>query len=191
MAMYKYYFRKPKGEIVKDILLWLAIGGAVAVAASSPYFGINLVRSFLKNKKHKAKSTNNAFWRLYKQGCITLERKNHQSYISLTEEGRRRAGMYQINDLAIKKPKQWDKKWRIVIFDIPHRNRFVREVLRGMLKQLGFRLLQKSVWVHPFPCQEEINLVRSLFGLTLEEIRLIIAQDIGESTNFKKIFHLS
>jgi len=189
--MNKYYFRKPKGEIVKDILLWLAIGGAVAVAASSPYFGMNLIKYFLKNKKHKAKSTNNAFWRLYKQGCITLERKNHQSYISLTEEGRRRAGMYQINDLAIKKPKQWDKKWRIVIFDIPHRNRFVREVLRGMLKQLGFRLLQKSVWVHPFPCKEEIDLVRSLFGLTVEELRLIIAQDMGESATLKKIFHLS
>jgi DNA-binding transcriptional regulator PaaX len=191
MAMYKYYFRKPKGEIVKDILLWLALGGAVAVAASSPYFGMNLVKYFLKNKKHKPKSTMNAFQRLYKQGCIALEKKRHQYYISLTQEGRKRAGIYQINALEIRRPKQWDKKWRIVIFDIPHRNRFVREVLRGMLKQLGFRLLQKSVWVHPFPCQEEIDLVRSLFGLTVEELRLIIAQDIGESANFKKIFHLS
>lgn len=191
MAIYKYYFRKPKGEIVKDILLWLAIGGAVAMSASSPYFGMNLIKSFLKGKRHKPKSTINAFSRLYKQGCIALEKKHHQYYISLTPEGRKKAGIYQINALEIRRPKQWDHKWRIVIFDIPHRNRFVREVLRGTLKQLGFRLLQKSVWVHPFACKDEIDLLCSLFGLTSQEVRLITAQDIGETTNLKKVFHLS
>jgi len=189
--MYKYYLRKPKGEIVKDILLWLAIGGAVAVSAPSPYFGMNLARSFLKGKKHKPKSTVNAFYRLYKQGYIALEKKRHQYYISLTQEGRKKAGFYQINTLEIRKPKQWDKKWRIVMFDIPHRNRFVREALRGALKQLGFHLLQKSVWIHPFACKDEIDLLRSFFGLTLDELRLVVAQDIGESTNLKKVFHLS
>lgn len=191
MAIYKYYFRKPKGEIVKDILLWLAIGGAIAVSASSPYFGMNLIKSFLKGKKHKPKSTINAFSRLYKQGCIALEKKHHQYYISLTPEGIKKAGIYQINALEIRIPKHWDNKWRIVIFDIPHRNRFVREVLRGALKQLDFRLLQKSVWIHPFPCKDEIDLLRSLFGLTSEELRLIVSDDIGENANLKKAFHLS
>lgn len=191
MAKYKYYFRKPRGEIVKDILFWLAIAGMVAVSASSPYFGLNLIKAFLKGKKHKPKSTITAFQRLYKQGCIAIEKKHHQYYISLTPEGKKKAGIYQINTLEIRIPKQWDKKWRIVIFDIPHRNRFVREVLRGSLKQLGFRLLQKSVWVHPFPCKDEIDLLHSLFGLTSQELRLIIAEDIGESMNLQKLFHLT
>lgn len=44
MIKYKYYFKKPKSEIVKDILSWLAIAGAVYIAASSPYFTIRLLR---------------------------------------------------------------------------------------------------------------------------------------------------
>jgi hypothetical protein len=42
---YKYYFKKPKSEIVKDVLKWLVIVGATYIAASSPYFALNLIRS--------------------------------------------------------------------------------------------------------------------------------------------------
>jgi hypothetical protein len=43
---YKYYFYKPKSEIVKDILNWLMLAGAVYIAASSPYFVRNLLKEF-------------------------------------------------------------------------------------------------------------------------------------------------
>lgn len=191
MTGYKYYFKKPKGEIVKDILLWLAIGGAIAIAATSPSFGMNLVRTFLRSRKHNPKSTVNAFRRLYKAGHIAIAKRNHQVYISLTEEGKRRAGIYQINALRVKKPKHWDRRWRIVIFDVPHENRFIREALRGLLKQLGFYQLQKSVWIHPFDCTDEIFLVSSFFGLTAKELRLITTDSIGEDTTFKEIFNLT
>ena len=45
---YKYYFRKPKSEIAKDILYWLAITGAITIALTSPYFGRNLLKGLKK-----------------------------------------------------------------------------------------------------------------------------------------------
>jgi len=42
---YKYYFKKPKSMIVKDILAWLATAGVTYIAASSPYFALNLTRN--------------------------------------------------------------------------------------------------------------------------------------------------
>jgi phenylacetic acid degradation operon negative regulatory protein len=48
------------------------------------------------------------------------------------------------------RPKNWDKKIRLVIFDIYELERTKRNQLRKLLKQLGFIMLQKSVWISPF-----------------------------------------
>lgn len=123
-------------------------------------------------------------------GCISVIEENNQIYISLTKEGRKQAGWLQINDLAIKKPKQWDTYWRVLIFDIPSKKRATREALRGLLKNLGFCKLQKSVWVHPFDCRDEIGVLESFFNLSDGELRLIVAKSIGNDRDLKKYFKL-
>ena len=133
MSRYKYYIKKPKSEIAKDILIALAISGAVAITSTSPYFGVNLARSLFKRKKYAQKKTYDAFYRLKRQGYIEFQRENKQLYITLTEEGEKRAGIYQINRLEIKKPKKWDRKWRLVLFDIQELQRTKREAFRGIL----------------------------------------------------------
>jgi len=187
---YKYYIKKPKSEIAKDIISWIALTGMVWFAGSSPYFVWKLTNSIQKFRKYKRRKIIDAFSRLKKQGCIKIEKKNHQIYISLTEKGKRMANWMQIDSLKIKKPKKWDGKWRIVIFDISNLKKIYREAFRGKLKELGFVQLQKSVWIHPFDCFDEIELLRSFFGLNQKELRLIIAQYIGSDKWFKKIFNI-
>lgn len=191
MSKYKYYFRKPKSEIVKDILSWLAIAGVVSIAATSPYFAINIVKALKKAKKYNKKRIYDTFYKLRKQGCISIQSRNHQIYITLTKEGKKKAGRFQIDSLKINKPKKWDKKWRIVIFDIVQLKSLQRNIFRGKLKELGFSPLQKSVWFHPYQCKDEIELLREFFGLTKKEIRLITAENIEEDTSFQKIFRLN
>jgi len=53
MSKYKYYFKKPKSEIIKDILRWIATAGIVYVAASSPYFILNVMKEFKKRRRYK------------------------------------------------------------------------------------------------------------------------------------------
>lgn len=189
MTKYKYYFRKPKSEIVKDVLNWLAMAGVIYVAASSSYFILNVMREFKKRKRYPKKRTYNTFYQLLKEGCIEIGKRNHQIYIALTEKGRRKAGRFQINNLEIKKPKKWDGKWRLVIFDISQRLK--REAFRGKLKELGFWPLQKSVWVNPYDCKDEIELLREFFGLSNREVQIIIAEKIENDTPLRKIFKLS
>jgi len=188
---YKYYFKKPKSEIAKDILKWLLVSGLVIIAASSPYFILNLTRNSNRWKKYKKRKVADTFRRLKRQGCIKIENKRGQIYISLTEKGRKLAGWLQIDALKIKKPKKWDKKWRIVIFDISQLKKQYREAFRGKLKQLGFYPLQKSVWIYPFDCRDEIELLRDFFGLSQKEVRLIVAENIGPDNFLKKHFKLS
>ena len=191
MSKYKYYFRKAKSEIVKDFLYWLMISGAVAVAAGSPYFGVNLWKAFKRRKKYESKKIYDVFYRLKRRNCIEIKNRGYQVYISLTEKGKKEAGWLQINALKIKKPKKWDKKWRIVIFDIAQLKKIQREAFRGKLKELGFKPLQKSVLIHPFDCKDEIELLKDFFGLTEKEVRLIVSPDIGKEKELRKIFRLS
>ncbi len=191
LQKYKYYFRKPRSEIIRDIFYWLMITGAVYIAASSPYFIRSVLRARKKWKKYSKKTITNAFYNLRSQNLIEIKGDGKQIYISLTEKGRKKAGYMQIDALDIKKPKVWDKKWRIVIFDISELKRVYREAFRGKLKELGFYQLQKSVWIHPFDCRAEIELLRDFFGLRERELKLIVADDIGNDTEIKEKFMLN
>jgi DNA-binding transcriptional regulator PaaX len=192
---YKYYFRKPKSEIVKDILIALSSLGVFWIAASSPYFWHKLFKEIRKKQKIKKnypnKEVSNTFYSLKRRKLINIERKGYQIYISLTEEGKKRAKWLQIDALKIKKPKKWDKKWRLVIFDIAQMKKIYREAIRGKLKQLGFHPLQKSVWICPYNCQAEFELLKEFFGFSDKEFRLIVTDEIGETKTLKKIFHLT
>ena len=66
-----------------------------------------------------------------------------KSIFHLLKKGNEKAGWMQIDDLKIAKPKKWDKKWRLVIFDIAQIEKIYREELfRGKLKKLGFLSLK-------------------------------------------------
>lgn len=188
MSQYKYYFRKPKSAIVKDVLKWLAVAGAVSVAATSPYFTVNIVKGFSDGRKYPKEKVRDTFYRLKKGGYINIQQRNHQMFISLTGEGKKKAGRFQIDSLEIKKPKKWDGLWRLVIFDIPQLKRVQRNVFRGKLIELGFKPLQKSIWICPYDCKDEIGLLRDFFGLSEKEIRLITAKDIENDFHFREIF---
>lgn len=187
--------RNNKG-LTKKIVQGILLTGGIVIAATNPRFGYRilprLIKYFaweIKNKEDKKKFYN-TFYRLKKQGLIVMEHKNKQLYISLTEEGKKKAGRYQIDDLRIEKPRKWDKKWRILIFDIKDRQKIKREALRGKIKQLGLYQLQKSVWVCPYDFFSEINLLREFFGLSKDEIKIITAVDVEDDGGMKKHFEL-
>lgn len=190
LRKYKYYFKKPRSEIAKDVLYWLLVAGAVYVTAGSPNFVPRLIRSYKKWQKYSKDKVYDTFYRLRRRGLIEIRREGTQLHISLTPEGKKKAGYFQINDLKINRPQKWDGQWRIVIFDIAELKKIHREAFRGKLKELGFQLLQKSVWVHPFDCRAEIDLLRSFFGLSEEELRLIVSEEIGPLGHLKERFSL-
>lgn len=175
---------------MRDILDCLLAAGAITVAVTSPYFFTNVLRAMFSDVRYKKKSVATAFYRLRKEGCIKIKKHGHQIYISLTDEGRKKAGWMQINHLNIKKPKKWDKVWRIIIFDIANEHRVKREAFRGFIKRFGCYPLQKSVWVHPHDCRDEIELLRNFFGFDDKELRIVEARRISNDRELRNFFHL-
>ena len=83
----------------------------------------------------------------------------------LSEKGESRALVYHIERIGIQKPRQWDGKWRVVLFDIPEKKKAARDALRAKLKELDFQELQHSVHIVPYHCKDEIDFLTEFFEL--------------------------
>lgn len=182
------YFKRPKSEVVKEIFNLLLVSGAIMIAATSPYFLVNLLRSHRHWNKYPKKKVSDTFSYLKSKGFVEINEKNNQIYISLTEKGREKAGRFQIDNLKIERPQKWDGKWRLILFDVVELKKIHREALRGKLKELDFCLLQKSVWVIPWECEKEIDLLREFFGLSENDLRLVVCEKIGPEEDLRRFF---
>lgn len=114
--------------------------------------------------------------------------KNLQPDFKLSEKGRRKAIKYLLGSAKIKTPKLWDKKWRIVIFDVPEDKKNLREIVRANLKRIGFYQLQKSVFVYPFDCKELIDYLKYFYNAN-KYIQFIVAETIETELDLIKYFY--
>lgn len=183
-------------ELTKMILEGLLFSGAVVIAGNNPRFFkyvfpkiVKFISYKIKNNKEK-KKVYDTFYRLKNRGLIKFEYRGRQLYVSLTKEGREKAGKYQIDDLKIDKSKKWDKKWRVLIFDISDKQKIKREALRGKLKELRLFQLQKSVWVCPYNFKKEMEVLRNFFALKTDEMKVISAYEIERDEKIKLFFNL-
>ncbi len=184
-------------EISKNILNGLLMAGGFAIACSSPNFARRAVPLLVKHIKYKLNNRkqkqnfSSTFYYLRKKGLIDITYLGKQIHISLTKEGRRLANKYQIDDIKITKPKKWDQRWRILIFDIPDKHKIKREALRGKLKELNLYQLQKSVWVCPYDFTKEVELLRNFFAFSEKEMKVIIATSIQNDEEVRHFFKLT
>jgi len=104
----------------------------------------------------------------------------------LTDKGKQRLLKYDFEKMRI--PRQrWDGKWRIVIFDIPEKQREARDSLRDKLKNLGFHELQRSVFVYPLDCGNEMEFIIEFFNIR-KFVRYGTLDSIDNELHLKRIF---
>ncbi|MBI2068602.1 MAG: hypothetical protein HYT67_00640 [Candidatus Yanofskybacteria bacterium] len=73
---------------------------------------------------------------------------------------------------------KWDNKWRLVIFDIPGSLNVKRDSLRRRLKYIGFVMIQRSVFVFPYPCEDELSDICKKLKIS-DYVDVVIAESIG------------
>ena len=88
--------------------------------------------------------------------------KKGTTYLVLTANGvkafRRKFPVFNQN-------KKWDGKFMVVTYDIPEKNSSNRKVLRLKLEELGFGMMQKSVWISPYHFEEDMEEYIKYMGL--------------------------
>ncbi|MFA4890573.1 MAG: CRISPR-associated endonuclease Cas2 [Candidatus Paceibacterota bacterium] len=179
-----------RGDTKQKILLLLSAGVALGFSRSPKnYFKIlkGIPVAWKEINKSRLYSAVREF---YNERLIDYKEDNDGNVkIVLTKEGQKKALQFKFDEMEIKKPAKWDKKWRIVIFDVPEKKKKAREALRGKLKNLGFQELQKSVFIHPFECEEEIDFVVEIFQIR-PYVRFIRAESFTNEEQLKIKFKL-
>jgi len=126
---------------------------------------------------------------LYRSKAIKRQENEDGSItITLTEKGKLRALNYHLDKIKIE-DNDWDGKWRIVAFDIPEKLKGGRDALREKIKKIGFYELQKSVWVFPYNCKNEIDFIIEFFNMR-KYVRFGTLDFIDNELHLKKIFKL-
>ncbi|MFH1193136.1 MAG: hypothetical protein V1656_02350 [Candidatus Jorgensenbacteria bacterium] len=100
--------------------------------------------------------------------------------VTITKRGKTQMLKYRLDDMRLKQPSHWDGKWRLIMFDIPHFNKQARDALRRKLLDLKFYPLQKSVFITPYPCEQEIDFIASVFDVGRYLLILYVAHFEGE-----------
>ncbi|HEY4504896.1 MAG TPA: CRISPR-associated endonuclease Cas2 [Candidatus Paceibacterota bacterium] len=168
-----YRKRRRKHNIQSAILNTLLIGTVVLVAG--PLFLKLLIKSaFDPRRKVKKYTINRALTSLLDRGYVYFNNTDWGKKLEITNKGR--AYLLAISDssLLIPKPKKWDRKFRMVIFDIRESKRADRDKFRLFLRRLGFMRLQDSVWVYPYDCEDIITLIKSEFKIGRGILYLIV-----------------
>lgn len=181
------------GDLTKTILLSLLAGGAILLVLSSPGGTRMFLRAVSRELKRR-EQRQRFFWTL-----AYLRRKHYVDYreekdgtvtIVLTEDGRKRALHYKLDNLTLPKTERWDRKWRIIIFDIPEKKRRGRDALREKMRELGCIQLQKSVWAWPYECRDEIDFIAETFDIG-PHVHYLVAESITSEKFLKYKFNLA
>ena len=126
----------------------------------------------------------------YKRLIDFKENKDGSINIILTKLGEKHAVKYDPENIRIPTPAKWDKKWRVVIFDIPEKKRKIRDTLRHEMKKLGFFELQKSTWVFPYDCRDAVDFLIELYEAR-NFVRYIVTSEISYDADLRLHFDLT
>lgn len=181
---------KMYGIVAKAVLGLVAVAGVVGVAAVAP--GAFQIARVLDSRRARRYETPSYIRRtlksLKRRGLVRINMHHGELRVYLTNKGERELLKYRLQ-VRSNERKRWDKKWRIVIFDIQERKRFARDGIRSDMESFGFVKLQASVWVYPFECEEVVALLRAQYKLG-QELVYIVAGDIENDEWLQQEFGL-
>ncbi len=120
------------------------------------------------------------------KGWIKYVNKDNERFIRLTAKGELEALLSKAR--LPERPKKWDGKWRIIMFDIPEESEDKRNFFRSLLKKNGFKKLQHSVYVSPYPLNREAIMYLRETGLLLF-IRILKVEEMDSDKDLRKKFN--
>ncbi len=158
-----------KKSLTREVLFMAASGTLILSSLFAPN-AAQLLKPLIRWRKNWDKIDKRRIYdavkRLNNKRLIELVEINGQIYIRTTTNGKNLLKRFDYDNLELLKNKTWDKKWRLIIFDIPEKKKRERNVLSEKLKDFGLYPLQESVFIYPFDCRNEIDFVCEFLSIS-------------------------
>ena len=180
--------KKQRRNLRSTALMAIEVAGIIAVAAIAPNMFQILGRTDAFTRlKYRSKGI---LVRLKQRGEIEFVERDGKKYVRLTDKGEKILDIERRRlDLVNNKPKKWDGRYRLVIFDIPEKRKKVREHLRFEMQEIGFLRIQDSVWIYPYDCEEFIALLKADMHIGKDVLYAVI-EEIENDARIRKHFNL-
>jgi len=152
--------RRRKRNIQNAVLAAIGVAGILSVALIAPniFQAIPRIAGDKYKLGYRAKTVAG---RLVQNGLARFVSRRGMRCIELTEKGARKLAIQQATYAIDTRYKRWDKRYRLVMFDIPYYRRNVRDRLRRVMRECGFLRVQDSVWLYPHDCEELLALIKA------------------------------
>lgn len=119
-------------------------------------------------KKYRTDRSGKKFDRMInyldKKGFIVKNKIGGKKMIFITPEGMKRSLAFSLRNSQ--KEKRKDGKLILLVFDVPEKSRSIRYLLRSVLHNLGYRMVQQSVWASSYDVLEETKRFIDLYFLS-------------------------
>lgn len=167
-----------KGELAKEILKGLAVGGLIVASFALP--NLPQVFSFfgIKNSRDRER-VKQSLKNLHEQKLINIYENDDEMIVKITEKGNKKVLKYKFDEMKLIRPKKWDGRYRVISFDIPEKHKKARDALTRKLNDMELYPIQKSVFICPFECRDETDFIGELFGIR-RFIHYFIANKLDE-----------
>ncbi|MCK5413710.1 MAG: hypothetical protein KAI57_05065 [Candidatus Pacebacteria bacterium] len=132
----------------------------------------------LRNKYEKQEERqkfNQLIYYLKKNGYIKIKNLEQNKGVILTKKGEEK--ILRIKLKTKKKKGRADKKWQMIIFDIPEKKRHLRDLLRSKLYLLNYKMLQQSIWICPYDVAKETEFILRKYSLD-PYVKLFLIEEI-------------
>lgn len=177
--------RKSRKYIQEAILTTVEAVGVITLATVAPN-ATKLLKSFGYDPVRRQKEIiKRAREKLVNDSLLVYE----NGFLRLTVKGKSELDKIKLRNWKLDKPKKWDGRWRMLIFDIPEYRKNIRNKVRQTLMHIGFIRLQDSVWLYPYDCEDLVVLLKADFKIGKDLLYLIV-DSIEDDKVFRKAFGL-
>jgi DNA-binding transcriptional regulator PaaX len=108
---------------------------------------------------------------------------------AVSDKGSRLLSGEDIWNLQIPRPRAWDGRWHLIMFDIPQVESTARKALNSALLRMGLVQYQQSVLIYPYPIKETLLKVCRFYRVT-RYVSFVSASDVDGAKELKRIFKL-
>lgn len=176
--------------VLSSIGLAILLGGTFLVTPNFPII-YSLFAGLIKDMTRKdipKKKIKRVLKNLEKRQIIDISEQDGEVQVFLKSGWTPLILKYSLKPLLELKRKKltWTGKWFLVVFDVPEEQRNKRDYLRKYLQDIGFYRYQQSVYLFPYECKKEIDLIKKIVEAA-KYTSYIIADEI-ENENQAKIF---
>lgn len=175
-------------KVVNEVIRYGSLILATGAVLTLPGLGLALEKPLQKllghlDERDRQRELRRIVYKMREQGLLVGE---YQHGLQLTEKSIRRLKRSDTTPICYP-PDTWDGKWRIVMYDIPNNQRDARLSLKNKLRHWGCVSLQKSVFITPFACQDDIETISVELDVH-RYVTVFTAEELSNSSVMLDIF---